>query len=113
MSSTLVHTEEAPALPAPRAARATPWEFWGRVLVLPYLLVFLVFVLYPVGYGLWLARHPASYVRLFDDPIFFRSAVNTVVFLVVAINAKMLIALVLSGFFVQGRWWIKVLAALF
>lgn len=114
MSSTLVHTEEAPALPARRAARATnPWEFWGRVLVLPYLLVFLVFVLYPVGYGLWLARHPASYVRLFDDPIFFRTAINTVVFLVVAINVKMAIALVLSGFFVQGRWWIKVLAALF
>jgi multiple sugar transport system permease protein len=113
MSSTLAHTEQAPARPARRAARTNPWEFWGRVLVLPYLLVFLVFVLYPVGYGLWLARHPASYVRLFDDPIFFRTAINTVVFLVVAINVKMAIALVLSGFFVQGRWWIKVLAALF
>ena len=40
----------------------------------PYVLVFLVFVLYPVGYGLWLARHPASYVKLFDDPIFFRTS---------------------------------------
>jgi ABC-type sugar transport system permease subunit len=30
--------------------------------VLPYLLVFVVFVLYPVGYGLWLARDPDSYV---------------------------------------------------
>ena len=27
---------------------------------MPYLLVFLVFVLYPVGYGLWLARNPAE-----------------------------------------------------
>lgn len=89
------------------------WEFWGRVLVLPYILVFLVFVLYPVGYGLWLARHPESYVKLFDDPIFFRTAINTVVFIVVAINVKMLIALGLSGFFVQGRWWIKILAAIF
>ena len=89
------------------------WEFWGRMLVLPYLLVFVIFVLYPVGYGLWLARHPSSYVRLFEDPIFFRTAVNTVVFLVVAINFKMAIAMVLSGFFIQVRWWIKALSLLF
>ena len=81
--------------------------------VVPYLLVFLVFVLYPVGYGLWLARSPDSYVKLFEDPIFFRTAVNTVVFLVVAINLKMVVALFLSGFFLHTRWWIKVLAVLF
>jgi multiple sugar transport system permease protein len=89
------------------------WELWGRILVVPYLLIFVVFVVYPVGYGLWLARHPASYERLFEDPIFFRTAINTVVFVVVAINIKMLVALVLSGFFIQPRWWIKLLAALF
>ena len=98
---------------SPERRGLTPWQFWGRALVLPYLLVFLVFVLYPVGYGLWLARHPASYVKLFDDPIFFRSAVNTIVFLLVAINLKMVLALLLSGFFVQARWWIKILSALF
>ena len=64
----------------------TRWELWGTLMVLPYLLVFLVFVLYPVGYGLWLARHPQSYVKLVEDPIFFRSLINTVVFLVIAIN---------------------------
>jgi multiple sugar transport system permease protein len=89
------------------------WGFWGRLLVLPYLLVFAVFVLYPVGYGLWLARHPASYVQLLDDPIFFRTAINTVLFLVVAINLKMAVALLLSGFFLHTRWWIKVLSLLF
>ena len=89
------------------------YQFWGRVFVLSYLLIFLVFVLYPVGYGLWLARHPQSYVKLFEDPIFFRTVINTIVFLVVAINVKMGLALFLSGFFVQTRWWIKWLAALF
>ncbi len=100
---------------APAAARRplTPWQFWGRALVLPYVLVFLVFVLYPVGYGLWLARHPASYVKLFEDPIFFRTAINTIVFIVVAINLKMVVALGLSGFFVQQRWWIRILSLLF
>jgi len=89
------------------------WQFWGRAMVLPYLLVFVVFVLYPVGYGLWLARHPSSYVRLFDDPIFFRTAINTIVFIVVAINLKMIVALGLSGFFVHERWWIRALSVLF
>ncbi len=89
------------------------WELWGRLLVLPYLVVFVVFVLYPVCYGLWLARDPGNYVKLADDPVFFRTAINTVVFLVVAVNLKMLVALGLSGFFVQTRWWIKVLSLLF
>jgi multiple sugar transport system permease protein len=89
------------------------WDTWGRIFVLPYLLFFVVFVLYPVGYGLYLARNPASYQALFDDPIFFRTAINTLVFLVVAINIKMLIALFLSGFFIQTRWWIKALSVLF
>lgn len=116
MSSILANTEVPVTAPAPAPAKRgarNPWEFWGRMLVLPYLLVFVVFVLYPVGYGLWLARHPASYVKLFDDPIFFRTAINTIVFLVVAINVKMVVALLLSGFFVQGRWWIKALSVLF
>ena len=103
----------AQRLPASQRKALSTFEFWGRLLVLPYLLVFVIFVLYPVGYGLWLARHPESYVRLFDDPIFFRTAVNTLVFLVVGINIKMAIALVLSGFFIQARWWIKALSLIF
>jgi multiple sugar transport system permease protein len=107
-------TMTAPTTIVPAARRAlSPWQFWGRLMVVPYLLIFLIFVLYPVGYGLWLARHPQSYVKLVEDPIFFRSVVNTFVFLVVGINIKMAIALLLSGFFVQARWWIKILSALF
>ena len=91
----------------------TSWEAWGLVLVIPYILVFLVFVIYPVGYGLWLARDPQSYVRLFADPIFFRTLINTVVFIVVAVNLKMVIALFLSGFFLHTRWWVKALSVIF
>jgi multiple sugar transport system permease protein len=79
----------------------------------PYLIIFLVFVIYPVCYGLWLARDPQSYVKLAADPIFFRTAVNTVVFLLIAINLKMFVALLLSGFFLHSRWWIKALSVLF
>lgn len=82
-------------------------------MVIPYLVIFVVFVVYPVSYGLWLARDPQNYVLLAQDPVFFRTVVNTVVFLVVAVNLKMVIALGLSGFFVHTRWWIKILAVLF
>ena len=83
------------------------------MLLAPYVLVFLAFVVYPVCYGLWLARHPASYVALWHDPIFARAAVNTLIFLVIGINFKMVIALFLSGFFAQQRSWIKWLSVLF
>jgi multiple sugar transport system permease protein len=89
------------------------WEFWGRVLLIPYVLLFLIFVLYPVGYGLWLASNPSSYVKLFDDPIFYRTVINTIIFLAIGINLKMLLALFLSGFFVHNRTWIKWLSIIF
>jgi multiple sugar transport system permease protein len=98
---------------APLSARLSPSLIWGIVLLAPYVLVLAAFVVYPVGYGLWLAREPASYVALFNDPIFARAAVNTLIFLVVGINIKMLIALFLSGFFVEQRAWIKGLSVLF
>lgn len=113
-----VHAERglaaAPREPsAPRRRRLTPWQAWGLILIAPYVLVFIAFVLYPVGYGLWLARHPASYVKLFDDPIFYRTVVNTLIFLIVGINIKMMLALFLSGFFVHERRWIRWLSLLF
>ncbi len=111
MSAVLPSSRTAPA--AGRGRAFDRWRFWGTMLVVPYLIVFLVFVLYPVGYGLWLARHPASYEKLFEDPIFFRTVVNTVIFIVVAINLKMVFALMLSGFLIQSRWWIRILSVIF
>jgi multiple sugar transport system permease protein len=108
---TLPHHEPLPAGPARRGL--STWQTWGLILLAPYALVFLVFVVFPVGYGLWLARHPYSYEKLFDDPIFARSVVNTLAFLIVGINLKMIVALMLSGFFVQTRTWIKWLSLLF
>src|ERR1051325_5665725 len=101
-----------PTSPAPRRARSV-WQTWGMLMLTPYILVFLVFVLYPVTYGLWLARHPQSYVTLFDDPVFFRTVVNTIIFLLVAVNVKFALALFLSGFFVHDRAWIRWLSVIF
>ena len=52
-------------------------------------------------------------MELFDDPIFARTAVNTLIFLIIGINLKMMIALLLSGFFIQARTWIKWLSVIF
>jgi multiple sugar transport system permease protein len=78
------------ALPAGRDEPRRSWmrleTGWGIALVLPYALFFLVFVVWPVLYGLWLGADVRNYERLFSDPIFNRTAFNTVVFLGVGIN---------------------------
>src|SRR5919205_1032522 len=107
-------TRAGRALPAnTEAERLSPWQVWGFILIAPYVLIFLTFVLYPVGYGLWVARRPQSYVALFEDPIFLRSVVNTLIFLVIGVNLKMIVALLLSGVFVQARPWIRWLSLIF
>ena len=111
--STLAVREAETAAPAEAEGRMSAWQVWGIVMIAPYILVFLAFVLYPVAYGLWTARHPQSYVHLWEDPIFARSVVNTLVFLLIGVNIKMFVALMLSGFFVQTRPWIRWLSLLF
>jgi multiple sugar transport system permease protein len=111
--STLALPEIQPIDPIGRRRRWSPWQVWGVLLLAPYVLVFLVFVVYPVAYGFWLARDPQSYVQLFADPVFGGAVVNTLLFLLVGINVKMLVALFLSGFFVNSRPWIKWLSILF
>jgi multiple sugar transport system permease protein len=113
MSTLALPQVETVGARGPRRSRVSPWKTWGLLLLAPYVVIFIVFVVYPVGYGLWLARHPQSYVQLADDPIFAGAVVNTLVFLIVAINLKMIVALLLSGFFVQARPWIKWLSVLF
>src|SRR5688572_7568654 len=110
---TALTLDKTSAARAPATSWLTPWQAWGLILIAPYVLVFFLFVLYPVLYGFWIARRPETYVHLLDDPIFFRSFFNTIVFLVVAINVKMMVALLLSGFFIQARTWIKWLSVLF
>jgi multiple sugar transport system permease protein len=111
--TSLTLSETAAAQAARPRRGLSSWQIWGLLLVTPYLLIFLAFVIYPVGYGLWLARHPHSYVKLAEDPIFSRAVVNTLIFLMVGINLKMALALGLAEFFLQPRRWIKWLSVLF
>jgi multiple sugar transport system permease protein len=111
MNTVTVIDTDAEARPKSRGWSST--RIWGTILLTPYVLVFLFFVIYPVCYGFWLARDPDSYVQLFEDSIFIRSIFNTLVFLLVGVNLKMLVALLLSGFFLHDRVWIRWLSLLF
>jgi len=99
-------TSSALALGAPRE-RLSPEAWWGVAFIVPYAIVFLVFVVYPVAYGLWMGSSAKSYATLWADPIFQRTIRNTLVFLVVAVNLKMALALAISGFFVHEQPWIR------
>lgn len=98
--------------------RGDPWRaganaLWPIAFVLPYIAVLFAFVIYPVGYGLWLGRQPSSYRALFADPIYLRTVVNTLLFLGVGVNVKLFLALLLSGFFMRKERWVKWLLLIF
>ncbi len=86
---------------------------WAVAFVIPYAAVFLAFVAYPVVYGLWLGRDPALYAELMSEPIYQRTVVNTVLYLVIGVNLKMFGALLMSGFFMRRRRWVKWLLLLY
>src|SRR3989449_2704793 len=104
----------APAPPAPprpswhRHLRGSEFA-WAIAFVVPYAAVFAAFVVYPVAYGLWMASDPSLYRDLMANPLYARTAINTVLYVGLAVNVKMFLALLLSGFFMRRRWWIKAL----
>jgi multiple sugar transport system permease protein len=100
----------------PRARRRGTFgadKLWALAFVTPYVAIFIAFVIYPVSYGLWLGSNPASYRALFGDPVYPRTVVNTLLYLLFGVNLKLLLALLLSGFFMRKGWWTKFLLLVF
>ena len=106
-------TAKFPSRSPGRARLRGPELRWGIAFVAPYAAVFLAFVVYPFGYALWMAGNPALYVELFSDPLYLPTVVNTLIFVAVGVNLKMFLALLLSGFFLRPRRWIKALLVAF
>jgi multiple sugar transport system permease protein len=113
MSLSATVTGDVPAT----GTAGTPWRNSNWIvavaLLVPYALVFAAFVAYPVMYGLYLGSSLKSYRELFADPAFSTAVWNTILFLGLAVNLKFLLALGLSSFFAQDRWWIRILLVLF
>ena len=86
---------------------------WAIAFVLPYAAVFFVFVVYPFGYALWITSKPSLYAELIADRSYLAAVVNTLLFVGLGVNVKMFVALLLSGFFMRHRWWIRASLAVF
>ncbi len=87
------------------------------LLISPYLLHVLVFVLFPVGFSLFLSFHEwniigpmnyvgtANYEKLFQDQYFIKSLRNTLVFLMIHIPLQIIIALGLAVILNEKLWF--------
>src|SRR2546422_9672615 len=56
---------------------------------------------------------PSLYADLIADPLYLSSVLNTMLFVGVGVNVTMFLALLLSGFFMRPRWWIKALLVVY
>jgi multiple sugar transport system permease protein len=86
---------------------------WAIAFVVPYVAGFALFVIYPVVYGLWMGSDPTLYGVLFGDPMYLRTAINTLLLVAIGVNVTMFAAFLLSGFFMSRSWWIRTLLAIF
>jgi ABC-type sugar transport system permease subunit len=78
------------------------------LLVSPYMIHFILFVAFPVGFSIVLTFHKwniispmeytglNNYIRLFSDKTFFKSIGNTLIFLVIHIPLQIIVALFLA-----------------
>jgi multiple sugar transport system permease protein len=82
---------------------------WAITFLVPYMAVFLAFVVYPVAFGLWLGSDPELYAELFANPRYPTIVVNTLLLVGIGVNVKLFLALLLSGFFVRRSRWSKAL----
>ena len=86
---------------------------WALGFAIPYVVIFLLFVIYPILYGFYLGSEPSLYSHLFADPRYSTALVNTLVYVGVGVNLHIIGAFLLSGFFMRKRWWVKALLVLY
>jgi multiple sugar transport system permease protein len=102
----------APAERTPWPARLPPLVNWPVVFAVPFIITTLLIVVYPVVYGFWLGADLDLYEDLFTDETYLWTLWNTLLFVGLGVNVKLVLALLLSGFFALGSWWIRGLLAL-
>jgi multiple sugar transport system permease protein len=86
---------------------------WAIAFVVPYGAVFFAFAVYPIAYGLWMGREPSLYARVVSDPHYMTTVINTLLYVGLSVNVQMFLALLLSGFFMRPRRWIKALLVIY
>ena len=86
---------------------------WAIAFALPYIAIFLLFVVYPIGFAIWMGGQAELYEQLFADPRYLTAVGNTLLYVGIGVNLKMFLAFMLSGFFMRKRWWTKALLVVF
>ena len=80
---------------------------------MPFVVMFLALVIYPICYGLYLGARIDLYEMVFSDPRYLTAAVNTLIYVVVGVNLKMVLAFLISGYFLRKGWFYKALLLVF
>jgi len=86
---------------------------WTIAFLAPYVAVLLAFVVYPIGFALWLGRDPETYRQLFDYPHYWITMLNTLLLVGVGVNGSLFLAFLLSGYFMIPSRWIKGLLVIY
>jgi multiple sugar transport system permease protein len=98
------------------AVRREPWlrkTLLGLTFCSPLVLIFLVLVITPITYMLYMGLDWSIYPAIFSDPVFIQTLWNTVIFVGFAVNVKMFLCLVLSALFSQENRTARILAGIF
>lgn len=85
----------------------------GLLFCLPLLFLFALFVVYPLYFEVTQAFDRYTYEVLFSDPIYVQTVVNTLVYVGVAVNVKLFLALLLSGVLQSNTRSVRFLSAIF
>jgi multiple sugar transport system permease protein len=85
----------------------------GLLFSLPLILLFLAFVVYPLYFEVTQALDLYTYEVLFNDPIYVQTVVNTLVYVGIAVNLKLFLALLLSGLLDDDSRSTRFLSAIF
>ena len=104
------------AIPNVAAPREEPWARktgLGLAFCGPLILIFLILVVTPMLYEIYLGLDRTIYPAIFSDPIFIQTVWNTVLFVGIAVNVKMFLAMVLSSLFAADHWAARVLGGIF
>jgi multiple sugar transport system permease protein len=85
----------------------------GLLFSLPLILLFLAFVVYPLYFEVTQALDRYTYEVLFNDPIYVQTIINTIVYVGIAVNVKLFLALLLSGLLESDSRATRLLSAIF
>ena len=85
----------------------------GLLFSLPLIALFAAFVAYPLYFEVMQALDRYTYEVLFSDPIYVQTVLNTLVYVGVAVNLKLFLALLLSGLLERDDRATRFLSAIF